>query len=182
MSKETKKTKMTKEELAKAWKEYYNWLQSIYPLESFELQGKDEEILHFYHGFNSRKLDGENFLCYYLMDDEYVKYLNERKALHLQGEEVPEDKRKKYVSKAFININKNKKYFNFGVEWDYQGHGYGKAIYDNISHIFEMFGIEDKEQYELRIYGNPNHDFFKRINTQRLFAKTNSDPNTENVL
>lgn len=182
MGKETEKPKMTKEELAKAWKGYYNWLQSIYPLESFELQGKDEEILHFYHGFNSEKLDGEQFLCYYLIDDEYVQYLNEQKALHLQGEEVPEDKRKEYVSKAFININKNEKWFNFGTEWDYQGHGYGKTIYDNIPHILGMLGIEDKEQYELRVYGNSNHDFFKRIDTQRLVAKTNSEPDIQNAL
>lgn len=182
MSKETEKTKMTKEELAKVWKEYYNWLQSIYPVESFALQGKDDEILHFYHGFNTKSLDNEHFLSYFLRDDEYAKYFEEQKKLHLQGEEMPEDEKKKYKSKGFISIDKNKKYFNFGIERDYQGHGYGKAIYDNISHILEMLGIEDKEQYELRVHGNPNHDFFKRIDTQRLVAKTNSEPNTENAL
>lgn len=182
MGKETEKSKMTKEELAKAWKEYYNWLQSIYPLESFELQGKDEEILHFYHGFNTKYLHNEDFLYYYLIDDEHTKYLDEQKVLHLQGEEVPEDEKKKYKTKGFISIDKNKKWFNFGINGGYHRHGYGKTIYDNISHILEMLGIEDKEEYELRVHGNPDHDFFKRIETQRLVAKTNSEPNTENAL
>lgn len=182
MDKETEKTKMTKEELAKKWKEYYDWLQSIYPVESFEIQGKDGEMLHFYHGFKTKSLDDEHFLSYFLRDDEYSKYFKEQKNLHLQGEEMPEDEKKEYKAKGFISIDKNKKYFNFGIEWDYQGHGYGKAIYDNISYILEMLGIEDKEQYELRVYGDPNHDFFERMDTQRLVAKTNSEPNTENAL
>lgn len=182
MSKETEKPKMTKEELAKAWKEYYDWLQSIYPLESFEIQGKDQEILHFYHGFNSKLLDGEKYLSYSLKDDEYAKYFEKTKNLHLQGEEVPEDQKKEFKSKGFITIDKNEKWVNFGVNCDYQRHGYGKAIYDNISYILEMLGIEDKEQYEVRVYDNPNHDFFKRIDTKRLVAKTNSELNTENAL
>lgn len=182
MSKETEKPKMAKEELTKVWKEYYDWLKSIYPLESFELQGKDEEILHFYHGFNTKSLDNKHFLSYFLRDDEYAKYFEEEKKLRLQGEEMPEDEKKEYKFKGFISIDKNKKYFNFGIEWDYQGHGYGKTIYDNIPCILEMLGIEDKEQYELRVYGNPNHDFFKKIDTKRLVVKTNSEPNTENAL
>ncbi len=182
MGKETEKPKMTKEELAKSWKEYYDWLQSIYPIESFEIQGRDEEVLHFYHGFNSQSLHKENFLFYYLRDVEYAKYFDKQKTLYLQGEEVPEDEKKEYKSKGFISINKNEKWFNFGIKRDHQRHGYGKAIYDNIPQILEMLGIEDKEQYELRVHGDPNHDFFKRIDTQKLVAKTNSEPNIENAL
>lgn len=182
MSYKTENPKMTKEELAKAWKEYYNWLQSIYPLESFEIQGRNGEMLHFYHGFNTKSLHNENFLYYYLRDNEYAKYFDEQKTLRLQGEEIPECEKKEYKSKGFISIDKDEKWFNFGIEWDYQRHGYGKAIYNNISHILEMLGIEDKEQYELRVYGNADHDFFKRIDTQRLVAKTNNEPSTENAL
>lgn len=182
MSKETEKTKMTKEELAKAWKEYYDWLQSIYTVESFEIQGKDEEKLHFYHGFNTKSLEDENFLAYYLRDNGYSKYFDEQKSLHLQGEEVQDDQKKEYKSKGFITINKNKKWFNFGIDWDYQGHGYGKAIYENIPQILEMLGIEDAEQYELRVYGNHNHDFFKRIATKKLVANTDEEPNKEKAL
>lgn len=56
-----KKTKLTKEELAKKWKEYYVWLQKVYPVEKFELQGKNNESLHFYHGFNSKPLEKKIF-------------------------------------------------------------------------------------------------------------------------
>ena len=71
MHKETEKPKMTKEQLAKAWKEYYNWLHSIYPLERFELQGKDKEILHFYHGFNTKSLDNEISQILFFKSAEY---------------------------------------------------------------------------------------------------------------
>ena len=185
MSKETEKTEkteMTKEELANAYKEYYDWLQSVYPVKSFDIQGIDNQTLHFHHGYTSRTLDHENFLSYFLIDEEYEKYLEELEALHLQGEEIPEDRKKEFKSKGFICIDKNKKYFNFGIDWDYQRHGYGKTIYDNISSIFEMLGIENKDEYELRVYGNPDHDFFKRLETKKLVTKASGEPNTENAL
>lgn len=177
MDKEESKPKKTKEEIAK---EYYDWLYSFYPLESFEIQGKDEEILHFYHALNI--FNEDDHLTYYLRDDEYAKYFSKQKTLQLQGEEIPEDEKKIYNSKGFISIDKNEKWIKFGIKHDYQGNGYGIAIYNNMSHILEMLGIENKEQYELNVYGNPNHDFFKRIDTKRLVAKTNSEPNTENAL
>ena len=182
MEEEIGKPRMTKEELAKDWKEYYDWLLSIYHVESFDIQGKNEEILHFYHGFNHMTLDNEDSLSYFLVDDEYYKYLQEQKDLHLQGEEMPEDEKRKYKSKGYILIDKDKKYFDFSINWDYQRNGYGTTIYDNISHILEMLGIEDKEQYEIRVNGNPNHEFFKRLETKRLVAKSSGEPNTENAL
>lgn len=182
MSKETEKTERTKEELANAYKEYYDWLQSVYPVKSFDIKGIDNQILHFYHGYNSRTLDHENFLSYVLIDEEYEKYLEKLETLHLQGEEIPEDRKKEFRTKGFICIDKNKKYFNFGIKCDYQGHGYGKTIYDNISSIFEMLGIENKDEYELEVYGNSKHDFFKRIETKKLVAKASGELNTENAL
>lgn len=182
MNKEAEKTKMTKKELAKDWKEYYDWLQSIYTVKSFQIQGKSDEKLHFFHGFKTKSFDNENLLVYYLRDEEYAKYLDEKKAIQLQSEEKQDDEENKYKIKGFITIDKNKKWFNFGIEWDYQRHGYGQAIYENIPKILEMLGIEDKEQYELRIYGKQNHDFFERMDTKRLVEKTNRNPNTENAL
>lgn len=182
MNKETKKPKMTKEEIAKYYQEYYSWLQSIYPTETFDIQGKNGETLHFYRGFNSR--DEENRLTYYLIDDEYIQYLERQKALRMQGEEIPEDEKKKYNSKGFIDIDKDEKWLNFGIEWEYQrlGYGYGRTIYDNIPHILGMLGIEDKEQYELRVYGNSKHDFLKRMDTKKFVARTHTEPNSENAL
>ena len=182
MSKETKKTTKTKEERAQAYKEYYDWLQSIYPVKSFDIQGVDKKTLHFRRGHNYRTVDDENYLSYFLIDQEYEKYLEELEALHLQGEEIPEDRKKEFKSKGFISIDKNKKYFNFGIDWDYQRHGYGTTIYNNISSIFEMLGIENKDEYELSVYGNPDHDFFKRLETKRLVTKASGEPNTENAL
>lgn len=176
------KPKKTKEEIMNWSREYYAWLKSIYHVESFELKGREEEILFFYHGFNYKALKDENSLSYYLIDDEYAKYLAKREALHLQGEEIPENEKRVYESKGFINIDKDEKYFNFGIEWEHKGHGYGRTIYNNYLNILEMLGIENKEQYEVRVYGNPDHDFLKRIETERLFAKTNNEPNAENAL
>lgn len=180
MEKELKNTKMTKEEIAKAWKEYYDWLKKIYPIESFEIVGKDKQKLRFYHLLEHKPLYDENMINYSLIDDEDIEYFEEQKSLHLQGEESPENEKLK--DKGFISINKNEKWFNFGIDWDYIGQGYGKVIYDNISHILEILDIEDREQYKLRIYGNSNHDFLKRMDTQKLIEKTNNEPNTENAL
>lgn len=183
MNEKTEKIKLTKEELSKKSKEYYTWLQKVYSIGRFEIRGKDDEILHFYHGFNTKSIEGEDFLSYYLIDEDYIEYLERQIAFHLQGEEIPESEKKEYNTKGFIAIDKKQKYFNFGIEWDYQRkYGYGRAIYDNYLHILEILGIEDKENYQLRVYGNSNHDFLKEMQTRELIQKTNGEPNFENAL
>lgn len=185
MSKETGKKEMTKEELAKAWKEYYDWLASIYPLAKFQIQGKNGEQLNFYHGFTNR-FSGETqprTLTYILRDEKYAEAYEEQKQHDLLGESRNgKNAGEAFKSKAFIDIWPEDKVFNFGVDWDYQGLGYGISIYDNYLQILEMLGIEEREQYKLKVYGNPKHDFFKRIQTRELVSKTNGEPNTENAL
>lgn len=180
MSEETEKTKMTKEEFANKVREYYDRLEKIYPLDKFEIKGRNEEKLHFCHGFNSA-LD-EELLIYYLFDEEDEKYLEKEKTLHLQGEEMPEDKKRKIKSQGFITINREEKFFNFGVEREHRGKGYGKSIYYNIPNILEMLSIENKEQYEIRVYGGSDHDFLKRIETEKLVAKASGELNNEKAL
>ena len=184
MNQETEKTKMTKEELAKAWKNYYDWLDSIYSLKNFEIQGINGEHLNFYNGFNTSSSDNKTqLLYYYLRDDGYKEAFEKEKERDLLGEERDgENAGQTFNTKAFIAIDTETKSFNFGVNRDYHGHGYGTAIYDNYLHILEMLDVEDREQYELRVHGNPNHDFFKRIHTKELVAKTNGEPNAENAL
>ena len=179
MSKETSKPPRTKEELAKFWKDHYEQMDSIYPVKSFEIQGKNEETLTFYCR-NDYKEDPQ-FLCYDLIDAEYQEAVEEQKKHNLLGEERNEDNdiNETFESKAFIDINTEEKWVNFGVEWDYMRNGYGRAIYDNYIHILEMLGIPDPEQYQLRIYGNPDHDFFKRMQTEKLAAKASGKPDKE---
>ena len=83
---------------------------------------------------------------------------------------------------AFINIDKEQKIFNFGVDWDFQGRGYGNAIYNNYLKILKMLGIEDGDKYELRVYGNPNHSFFKRIATKQLVKSAKGELDRENAI
>lgn len=179
MSRKTSKPKMTKEELAKFWKDYYDQMDSIYPVKSFEIQDKNGEILTFYL---DRPYIGESpSFSFSLKDAEYQKAFEQQKRLDLLGVERDEenDISETFESKAFIDINKEEKWVNFGVEWQHMRNGYGRAIYDNYLHILEILGIPDKEQYQLRIYGNPDHDFFKRMQTEELVAKASDDPNKE---
>ena len=179
MSKKREATEITKEGLSNMWKEYYEWLQTIYPMETFELEGRDKEALIFHHGFNSTVINDVNILNYYLVDREFAEYLQKIKDLRLQGEDLSISE--KYATKGFISINKDKKFFNFGLEINYQRHGYGRTIYENYLRILEMLGIEDREQYELRVYGNPKHDFLNVMATKALVARTNAEANTENA-
>ena len=182
MSEETKKVEFTKEELAKAYKDYYDWLDSIYPQKSFVLTGKNKEELYFFHGFNYDKEDSKK-LAYLLREPEYGKAFEEQKKRDLLGE--PRDGKSledEFKTMAFINIDTENKVFNFGVDWDYKGRGYGNAIYYNYMQILEMLGIKDGEKYELRCYGNPNHDYFKRIATKELVKKAKGEPDRENAI
>ena len=181
MSKKIKQPEVTNEEYANKWKNYYEWLKTIYPMEAFELEGRDKETLLFHRGINSQILNDSQLLNYYLIDRETAEQMQELKDLRLKGEDISGNNIQDYEIKGFISINKDKKYFNFGVEKNYQRHGYGMIIYQNYLHILEMLGIEDKEQYELRVYGNPKHDFFKVMATKELIARTDVEPNEENA-
>ena len=179
MSRKTSKPKMTKEELAKFWKDYYDQMDSIYPVKSFEIQDKNGEILTFY--LDKPYISESPSFSFSLKDTEYQKAFEQQKRLDLLGVERDEenDINETFESKAFIDINKEEKWVNFGVEWEHMRNGYGRAIYDNYLHILEMLGIPDSEQYQLRIYGNPDHDFFKRMQTEKLVSKASGKPDKE---
>ena len=83
MSEETSKPKMTKEELAKLWKEYYDWINSTYPVEHFEIQGNNGELLSFYRGAKRYKDDSPK-IYYYLKDSGYQKAYEEQKKQYLK--------------------------------------------------------------------------------------------------
>ena len=172
---------MTKEELMSFWKEYYDWLKSIYPLESFELQGKEGEILCFYRAYNYyNEKDKPQQLVYLLRDGEYKEAETKRVKLNLSGERAEFDK--EYKAKASVIIDREDKWFSFTIYDGYKQNGYGRAIYNNYLQILEMLGIEDREQYELRVVQNPEHEFLKNMHTEELVAKTNNKPNIENAL
>ncbi len=173
----TEKPKRSKEELAKACRDYYKWLAEVCPLEEFELKGKNGEVLNFYRG--NIYMDEPERKCYWLRDKEYKHVKEKQTQQQLLGEEWTEDINKTFEPKAFISINTEKKWFNFGTEWDHQRKGYGRAIYDNYLNILEMLGVEDKEQYQLRVYGNPDHEFFQGMQTEQLIAKTEEEPDLE---
>lgn len=179
--KEQKKPIRTKEEIANFWKEYYDWLKSIYPLESFEIQGRDGEILYFHSNYNLyNDKDKPQNLIYRLRDGEFKEVEAKRVKLNLSGEKAEIDK--EYETKAAIIIDKENKKFSFAVHYECEENGYGRAIYNNYLHILDMLGIEDREQYELQVAQNPEHEFLKNMHTEELVARTNSELNTENAL
>ena len=179
MSEETSKPKMTKEEIAKLWKEYYDWINSTYPVEHFEIQGNNGELLSFYRGAKRYKDDSPK-IYYYLKDSGYQKAYEEQKKQYLLGEESSsEDINQVFPSKAFICINTDEKCFNFGVYENAEGKGYGRTIYDNYLHILELLNIPDREQYELAVRGSSNHTFLKKMQTEKLVAKASGKPDKE---
>lgn len=181
VEKQPEKPKKSKEELARDYQEYYEWLDTIYPVESFELEGRDGEKLYFHHGYNLYdKEDEEQLLVYHLRSSDYKQFAQQQKSLHLKGEEAKDDSQA-YTFKGSIVINKKERKFSFLVEWDYQGKGYGRAIYDNYLQILEMLGIEDKEQYTVRINQNANHPFLHRMHAKELAGRTREESNLENA-
>lgn len=182
MREETSKPKMTKEELAKFWKDYYDWINSTYPVEHFEIQGNNGELLSFYRGAKRYKDDSPK-IYYYLKDSGYQKAYEERKKQHLLGEESSsEDINQVFPSKAFICINTDEKCFNFGVYENSEGKGYGRTIYDNYLQVLERLNIPDKEQYELAVRGSSDHTFLKRMQTEKLVSKACGKPDEEKAL
>ncbi len=186
IKKEPEKPKLTKEEIAAWWKKYYDALESIYPMIGFEIQGKEGETLYFHrrHSFPLDSTDLNN-LVYILRDNNFKEKEEKRVARNLRGE-LPEDSKKEDdfygKSRGFIRIDKEKKIFNFLIDWDYQDKGYGKAIYDNYLQILETLGIEDKEDYELQVANRADHSFIKYMHTKELVARTNDEPSTENAI
>jgi len=186
IKKEPEEPKLTKEEIAAWWKKYYDALDSIYPMTGFEIQGKDEETLYF-HRRHSFPLDSTilNDLFYILRDNSFKEEEEKKVARNLKGE-LPEDSKKEDdfygKSRGFIRIDKEKKIFNFLIDWDYQGKGYGKAIYDNYLQVLEILGIEDKEDYELQVANRADHSFIKYMHTKKLVERTNDEPSTENAI
>lgn len=185
MSNQKEKTEPTKEEIAEFWRNYYDLVDTVYPLRSFEIKGKDGEMLNFYHGFNLiRNTDRgeEQLLLYCLKDAGYQEAYEEKREKDLAGEKHDNEGIKSFEDIAFIAIDRAEKYFNFGVEWKYQGQGYGEEIYHKYLQILEMLRIEEPEKYQLRVYGNSDHDFFKRMATRELVTKASGEPNSENAM
>ena len=163
MNKKTEVKEVKREEVAQKWEEYYEWIQSIYPLRTFEIEGENGEILIFHHGFSPKVPSEQTTLHYSLIDKEYSEYLEELMKLRLQGEDLPENNKKAYKAKGFISINRNEKYFSFAINKGYEGNNYDRIIYENYRNILEMLGIEDKEQYDVKIFGNPKAENANQI-------------------
>lgn len=176
----TRKTEITKEECAKFYKDYYTKLYSLYPMASFELKSNDT-ILHFFHGLNDPE-DG-NTLIYFWRDEEYGELFEKCKALQIAGEEKDIGNLwNEYKSMGHIIISMDRKIFDFMFDWDFQFKGHGTTIYNNYLDILNMLGIEDADQYELRINNNPNHDFFKRMQSKKLIARVAEEANFQKAL
>ncbi len=169
MGRKPKEPQITGERRIKAHIVYTEWLKSIYPLESFEIQDENGETLYFYHGYNSYKKRNEpQDLVYHLRDEEFKKVEAERLARNLRGEAPKDEKAENaYYSavKAYIRIKRENKIFDFYVPSLYNGgRHYARAIYNNVLHILEMLGIEEREEYSVQINGNSNHPFLQNMN------------------
>lgn len=169
----------TKEELSDLWKKYYDWIDSAYPVESFDIQGENGENLTFFRGTRFYKNDTDPIL-YFAKDPEYKELYERQKQRNLLGEEDNEiDLRSTYPSKAFIGIYPEEKKFNFGVEYGSENKGYARMIYQQYLHILELLGLPDKEQYSLSVRGSSDHNFLKRMQTEQFIAQTEDKPNQE---
>lgn len=181
--KEVEKPKLSKEEIANFYKNYYNWLKTVYPVEDFNISGKDGEKLYFYRGYpNYRKEQGP--LIYYLRDEKFKEFEKQIMARNLRGEESKNEEESDVYRdrKASIIIDKKDKKFKFSVKRDYQGNGYGRAIYENCSKILDILGIQDKEEYKIQVLNRADHKFLKKMHTEELVARTKSEPSAENAI
>ncbi len=176
--KEVEKPKLTKEEIAKYYQDYYKYLKDIYPVAHFNISGKNGEKLCFYRG-NLHYREEPVSLVYYLRDEKFREFEKQKMASNLRGEEFKDEK--KGDVKASIIIDKENKEFKFSVEWNYKGNGYGRAIYENCSQILDILGIHDKEEYKIQVSSSADHEFLKKMHTEELVARTKSEPNTENA-
>ena len=96
------KPQRTKEELAKLWKDYYDLVNSIYPVESFEIPDKNGEPLSFHHGTVYK--NETDIISYFLRDSAYQKAYQEQKKKHLLGEETPEENIKKVSNQKLLSV------------------------------------------------------------------------------
>ena len=138
--------------------------------------------MHFYHGnFLGEKKDQRLF--YFLIDKKFKEFRDKEMQLGLKGEEIKDiEENSMYKPKASITIDKAKKTFNFLVEWDDQGNGYGRAIYENYMHILDLLGIVNSDEYTLMVANQSNHAFLKNMQTEKMVKKTDSNPDKENAL
>ena len=169
----SKKPKITNKQRIMAQEVYSQWLSSIYPIDSFELQDENGKTLYFYHGYNSyAKRHEPQDLAYHLRDEEFKRIEAERIARNLRGEEPENQKAEnEYYSavKAYIRIRKQEKVFSFYVpSWSRGEYMTAKAIYKNILHILEILGIEDREDYKIQYINDPEHIFLKRMQEEEL--------------
>ena len=102
---------------------YYNWVRSFYPVDEFEIQNEKGEPI---------KFTRNNPSAFNEKAKEYLIYFANKK-VNSEG---------KLEVAATIWAFLEKKQFNFLVNWDSQGKGYGKAIYRNVQKILEILQIE----------------------------------------
>lgn len=161
-----------------SWKKYYEFKDSFYPIENFEIKGKNGASLVFFSG-NAYK--NERIMDYFLRDSAYQEAYKQQKEKNLSGEETSNEENvcKTFEAKAHIWLCPEEKWISFAVSPTCKNNGYGRAIYDNYIPILEKLGIPNPEQYELRISGCPNHDFLKKMKTEKLVSKASGEPNKE---
>ncbi len=183
---EAESTILFKEEIAYWWKKHYELLDAVYPIEGFEIPGKNGEPLYFHRheGMIMSIEDKKEPITYLLRDSAFKEGEQKRVARNLRGEkpESQEEEKNFYAPyKGYIIVDQENKVFDFLIRLDHQGRGYGRAIYDNYMQILEALGIENKEEYQLRVANQPNHMFFKIMHTKELVARTKGEPSKENA-
>ena len=141
---------------------YYNWVRSFYPVDEFEIQNEKGEPI---------KFTRNNPSAFNEKAKEYLIYFANKK-VNSEG---------KLEVAATIWAFLEKKQFNFLVNWDSQGKGYGKAIYRNVQKILEILQIEDREDYYVTVAHQPEHKFLQYMRIQDLIDYAKQEPNGENA-
>lgn len=173
-------SKISKKEIADFYKDYYDKLYAICPIEKFELETPKGETLHFFRSHTD--IEDSDLILFSERDAAYEDFFEEDKARQLAGEDVDIGSLySSFKTKSYIVIRTTEKIFDFGVEWDWQYKDRGITIYNNHLDILDKLGIKDGDKYELRVSNNPDHDFFKRLTSKRLVERAEREVNLEDA-
>lgn len=138
--------------------QYTEWVKTFYPVDEFEIQDENGSTINFVRS---------NPLPFHENEKKHLIYFLKENGSNAEKSKAPA------TIWAFLEDKK----FNFLVDWDSMGKGYGKVIYRNAQKILEILGIEDRENYSITVAHQPEHAFLQHMRTKDLLADTAKEPN-----
>ena len=155
-------------------REYLKWLQCRYPIRFFSIGN-----FRFTSVFEPFLPEDDGKRTFYLLDEKDEEIIKREKDKLLNGEELTEEDRLPAIRRSLFIINTKKKIFNYSLAEKDRRKGLGTLIYYQAPQIMQAMGIKDAEEYTIKVAGNENHPFLKRLKTKELVARAISEPNLE---